>query len=160
MRIPFKVTTKGMENTDKAGSKIFRFIQLVKHAEDTVADRMKEAVKKGTVIQEKDTKLFGNSENTMTMEAGNELAGHGKGTLEIILVPAGRAETALTAEGDKFKVTTMRAAPEDTAMGRVSAMNHLIYILNNGRPGMKFVNDMFIIIGENLLKFIHKSILQ
>ncbi|MGF7146087.1 hypothetical protein HNQ56_004536 [Anaerotaenia torta] len=59
-----------------------------------------------------------------------------------------------------FKVTIKRAAPEDAVIGRVSAMDHLINIFKNGRPGMKLVEDMFIIIGKNLLKYVHRSILQ
>ena len=87
----------------------------------------------------------------MPMLAGNEFTGDGKRTVKVIHVATRRAETAFAVESNIFKVTTMRAASEDTAIGRVTAVNHLIYIFNNGRPWMKFVDDMFVMIGKNLL---------
>lgn len=71
--------------------------------------------------------------------------------MQIIHVTTGRTEAAFTMEGDIFKVTTKRAAPEDTAIRGVAAMDHLIDIFNHRRPRMKLVDDMFIIIGKNLL---------
>ena len=44
MRIPLKAATKGVENTNEAGSKVLRFIKFAEHAEDDIADRMKKAV--------------------------------------------------------------------------------------------------------------------
>ena len=112
---------------------------------------MKETVKEISIFKKIDSKFFWNGKNTMTVLTGNEFAGHGEGTVQVIHVATGWAETAFTVKGNIFKVTTMRAAPEDTAIGRVTAMYHLINVLNYGRPGMKFVDDMFIIIGKNLL---------
>ena len=45
MRIPFQVTSKSMENTDKARYEMFRFIHFRKHAENNIPDRVKETVK-------------------------------------------------------------------------------------------------------------------
>ena len=41
MRIPLKVTSESMKNTDKTGSKIFSFIHVVKHTKDNVSNRGK-----------------------------------------------------------------------------------------------------------------------
>jgi hypothetical protein len=71
--------------------------------------------------------------------------------MEVIHVSTRRAETAFAVESDIFKVTTMRAAPEDTTIRGVTTMDHLIDILDHRGPRMKFVDDMFIIIGKNLL---------
>ena len=44
MRIPFKRSSEGMEDTDKAGDKVFGFIEGEKHTEDNAADSLKETV--------------------------------------------------------------------------------------------------------------------
>lgn len=55
MRIPFKVTPKGMKNTDKAGSKVLRFIDFMKHAKNGISDSVKETGKQRAVVKEEDT---------------------------------------------------------------------------------------------------------
>lgn len=92
---------------------------------------MKEAVEQGPVIQKIAAEFLWNSEDTVAMYARNKLAGHRKGTMEVIHVSAGGAETTFAVESDIFKVTTKRAAPEDTAIGGVTAVNHLIDIFNH-----------------------------
>lgn len=67
----------------------------------------------------------------------------------IVFVAAGRAETALASERNKFKFSTMGTAIHGTAMGRVTTMNHLVDIFYDGRTGMQFVNDVFVIVGED-----------
>ncbi len=37
-------------------------------------------------------------------------------------ITTGRAETTFAAEGNIFKISAMRIAPEDTAIGRIFAM--------------------------------------
>ena len=44
MRIPLKVTAKGVENTNEAGSKMLKLIKFAEHAEDYIADGVKETV--------------------------------------------------------------------------------------------------------------------
>ena len=44
MGIPMERTSKGMKDTDKAGDKVFGFIQREKQTEDGTADRLKETV--------------------------------------------------------------------------------------------------------------------
>ena len=67
MRIPFEVPAKSMEDHDKAGSKIFGFIQLEKHTGDDTGNGMEEAVKQGAVIEEKRAEIFVNGEDAVTV---------------------------------------------------------------------------------------------
>lgn len=93
---------------------------------------MKETVQKLSIFKKIDSKFFRNSENTITILVGNKFTRHRKRTMKVIHVATRRVETIFAVKGHIFKVTTMRAAPEDTVIGRNSAMNHLINILNNG----------------------------
>lgn len=52
MRIPFEVTTKGMEDADKAGGETFRLVFAMKHSENNAADSREKAVKQGSVSKE------------------------------------------------------------------------------------------------------------
>ena len=49
VRIPFKISTESMKNKDETRSKRFRLIFFIEYAEDHIANRMKEAVKKGAI---------------------------------------------------------------------------------------------------------------
>jgi len=87
----------------------------------------------------------------MAMNTGNKFAGHMKRTKLVVFVSTGRAKTAFTAKGNKFKISTVRTAIHGTTMRRVTTMNHLVDIFNDSRTWMEFVNDMFIIIGKDRL---------
>lgn len=45
MRVPFQVTTKGVKDTDKAGSKTLRFVSIMEHSKDNATDGREKAVK-------------------------------------------------------------------------------------------------------------------
>ena len=83
------------------------------------------------------------------MNTGNKFTGHMKRANLVVFVTAGRAETALAAERNKFKITTVRTAIHGTAKRRVTTMNHLVDIFNDSRTWMEFVNHMFIIISKD-----------
>ena len=85
------------------------------------------------------------------MNTRNKLAGHMKRTKLVVFVTAGRAETALAAERNKFKITTVRTAIHGTAKRRVTTMNHLVDIFDDSRTRTEFINNMFIIIVKNRL---------
>lgn len=87
----------------------------------------------------------------MAMNTRNKFAGHMKRTKLVIFVATGRAKTAFTAKGNKFKISTVRTAIHGTTVRRITTMNHLVDIFDNRRTRMKFVNDMFIIIGKDRL---------
>ena len=67
----------------------------------------------------------------------------------VVFVTARRTETAFTAEGNKFKMGAMSTGIHGTAVRRVTTMNHLVDIFDDGRTRMQFVNDMFVIVGKN-----------
>ena len=83
------------------------------------------------------------------MNTSNKLAGHMKRTKLVVLVSAGRAKTAFTAKGNKFKIPAVRTAIHGTPVRRVTTMNHLVDIFDDSRAWMEFVNYMFIIIGKD-----------
>ena len=85
----------------------------------------------------------------MAMSAGNKFASHMKRAKLIVFVATGRAKTAFTAKGNKFKISTVRTAIHGTTVRRVTTMNHLVDIFNDSRTRMEFVNDVFIIIGKD-----------
>ena len=108
MRIPFQIPPEGMQDADKARSKVFGLVKLEEHTQDDIPDRMKQAVKKGMVLKKKDAEFFRNGKDTMPVNAGNQFTGHMKSPFLIIHVATGRTETAFTGKRDKFKVPTMR----------------------------------------------------
>ena len=85
----------------------------------------------------------------MPVNTGNEFRGHVKGTQLVVFVTTGSAKAALTTEGDKFKITTMGTGIHGATVRRVTTMNHLVDVFNDGRTRMKLINDMFIIVGKN-----------
>lgn len=149
--IPFEVTAKGMQDTDKAGGKTLRFIGGVEHSEDNTADGRKKAVQKLPVLQKKRTELFSDGKDAVPVWYINELEGHGGSSVNGIFNTAGGTEAAVASKGDKFKRTTGRASVHGAAKGRVPAMDHFFNILDNGLPGMKKIDHFFIMVSKNVL---------
>lgn len=50
VRIPFKVTAKGVKNADESRSEVFRFIYVLEHTENTIPDRMKETAEEISIF--------------------------------------------------------------------------------------------------------------
>ena len=71
MRIPAKRASKGMEDTDKPGDKVFRFVQGMEQFFDDVRNSLKEAVEQVTVFQKKVAKGFINGKDKMSVSIGN-----------------------------------------------------------------------------------------
>ena len=69
--VPFKGASKGMEDADKAGDKIFRFVQGEKEFFDNIGNSLKEAVKQATVFKEKMAEGFVNGEDQMPVGTVN-----------------------------------------------------------------------------------------
>lgn len=63
---------------------------------------MKETVKQGEVHKEEVPELAVNGENTVPVDAVDELKGHGGSALHSVQISTGGAEAAVTAEGNKF----------------------------------------------------------
>lgn len=135
-----------MENADDARGKVFSFIDFGKDAKNNIANRMKETIEQRSILEEINTEFIRDSEHTVTMNARNQLAGHMKRAGLIVTVTARRAETAFAAEGDEFKVATVRTAIHGTAIRRVTTMKHPVDIFDNRSTWSEFINHMFIII--------------
>ena len=75
---------------------------------------MKETVKKGTIFEKEISEMIINGKDTVTVLDIDELKGHTGSAFHGILVSTGRAETAVTSEGDKFKFAAMGTAIHGT----------------------------------------------
>lgn len=139
MGIPFQVPAEGMQDHDKPRSEIHGLVLLGKHAGNNTAYGMEKAVKQGAVIQEKLPEALVNGKDAVPVGDINQLKGHRGSALHGVLIAAGRAETAVAAEGDKFEFTTGRAAVHSPAESRVATMDHLIDVFDDGRAGMEFI---------------------
>ena len=85
----------------------------------------------------------------MAVNTGNELAGHLKRTKLVVFVSTGRAKTAFTAKGNKFKISAVRTAIHGTTVRRVTTGNHLADIFDDSRTRVEFVTNVFIIISKD-----------
>ena len=131
MRVPFQIPAEGMEGHDKTGSEIQGFVQPEEHAGNNTGDGMEKAVKHGTILKQKVTEVFINGKNAMSMSNVNKLEGHRGSALHGIEITAGGTEAAVTAERDKFQLTTVRTAIHGTTKRRITAVDHFIRILND-----------------------------
>lgn len=96
VRIPFQIPSKGMEDADKARSKVSGPVKFEEHAQDDIPDRMEEAVKEWVVLKKKDTEFLRDRKDTVSVAAGNGFTGHTKSAFLVIHVPAGRTGAAFT----------------------------------------------------------------
>ena len=87
----------------------------MKNIRETTLVTVKEAVEQSTVFKKKVTKVFINSKNTMAVLDINKFKRHGSSAFHGILVSAGRAETAVASEWDKFKLAAMGTTVHGTA---------------------------------------------
>ena len=96
------------------------------------------------------------------MAVGNihKFKGHTGSAFHGIFVATRRTETAVTAEWNKFKFATGRAAIHGTAESRVATVDHLVDVFHFGITRMESVFNFFIIVSKNLLQDIHKIIMQ
>ena len=121
---------------------------------------MKETVKERAILQEKITEGRINGKNAMTVSDINELKGHRGSAIHGIFITAGRAETAVASEWDKFKLAAMGTTVHGTAKRWITTVDHLIDIFHLSRSGMKSIFDFFIMICKDLLQDIHDSIMK
>ena len=160
MRIPFKVSAKGVEDHDKTGSEVHGFILLEEHAGDNAVHGMEQAVKEGTVLQEKipDSGVYG--KHTMPVRDIGEFKGHRGSALHGVEIATGRAETAVAAERDEFELTAVRTAEHCAARGRIAAVDHFFHVINDRLTRMQCINHFFIMVSENILKYAHGTIIK
>ncbi len=136
VRISFQIPAECMEDHDKAGSEVQGLVLFKKHMRDNTVYRMKEAVKQGTVIQEEITEIFINGEHAVTVWDTHQLKGHRSSALHGVEVFAGRTETAVAAERDKFELSAVGTAIHCPAKGGITAVDHFIHVFNDSRTWM------------------------
>ena len=66
----------------------------------------------------------------------------------------------MTAERDELEIAAEGAAVHGSTEGRVTAVNHLINVLDDRVTRMKDINYLLIIIFEYFLKDVHKIIMK
>ena len=71
MRVPFEITAKGMQDTDKTGNKISFMIEIIEETGNDLINSLEEAVKKGTVCEEERTQFFSDGKDTVSMRTTN-----------------------------------------------------------------------------------------
>lgn len=101
-----------------------------------------------------------NGKDTMSVGDIDELKGHGGSAFHGVLVAIGGVETAVAAERDEFQFSAVRAAVHGTAERRIATVNHLIDIFHFRIPGVEGIYNFFVMVSKNLLKDIHKTIMQ
>ena len=92
---------------------------------------MEEAVEEGTVFEKERPEILIDSEDTMPVGDINKLKGHRGSALHGILIATGRAETAMTAKGDKLELSAFGTAVHSTTVGRIATVDHLIHVFND-----------------------------
>ena len=112
---------------------------------------MKEAVEQSTVFKKKVTKIFINSKNTVAVLDINKFKRHGSSAIHGIFITAGRAETAVASERDKFKLAAMGTTVHGTAKRWITTVDHLIDIFHLSRSGMKCIFNFFIVVSKDSL---------
>ena len=123
----------------------------MEHTGDHAVYGMKQTIEQRTIFEKEFTKIFIDCENTMAVCDIDQLKGHTGGAFHGIFVAAGRTETAMTAEGNKFEFPAVRTAVHGTAERWIAAMNHLIDIFHLSFSGMKSIFNFFIIVSKDLL---------
>ena len=90
----------------------------------------------------------------------DKFKGHRSSAVNGIFVTAGRTEAAFASERHKFKLAAVGAAVHGTTKSRVTAMNHTVNIFDNRTAGMQSINNLFIVIFENVLKYVAHEIIM
>ena len=160
MGIPFQRTAKGMQDTDESGNEISGFVHPVKHAEYDGADGIEQTIQAGAVFQKILSEFFRDRKNAMAVVAVDQFACHGSCPFPGVKVAAGRTETGMAAKRDKVKMPAFGAAVHGTAEGGVTAVDHLINVFDLRGTGMKSIHDFFVVIAEDFLEDVHKTIMK
>ena len=131
VRVPLQVSSKCMQDRNEARSKQFRFIIFVEHSEDNRANSAEKAVQEVTVFKEKMSEGVVDCKDAVTVLGIDDLRRHGKGAVNRILIATGRAETAMTAKGDKLELSAFGTAVHSTTVGRIATVDYLIHVFND-----------------------------
>ena len=121
---------------------------------------MKQAIEQGTVREKECAKVFIDCEDAMAVCDIDQFKRHAGGAFHGIFIAAGRAEAAMTAEGNKLEFTAVRTAVHGTTKGWITAVDHLIDIFHLSFSGMKSIYNFFIVVRKDILQDIHKTIMH
>ena len=80
-----------------------------------------------------------------------EFKRHRGSPVDGIHVAAGRAEAGMTAERNKLEIPTARTGIHGTTKGRIAAVNHFFYILDDRVTRVLEINHFFKMVSKNLL---------
>ncbi len=149
-----------MQDTDKAGSERFRFVHIVEQTKKSCSNGVKKKIKQMAVFQEKGTKLRINGKNTVAVLNLNELESHRVRSVNGILGSAGRTQSAFASKRNKFKLAAFFTTVHSTAVGRIPAVDHFLYIFHYDRSRFDYILDVFVMVSENLLKNVHVLIIS
>ena len=123
----------------------------MEHTRNHAVYGMEQAIEQRTILEKKITKIFIDCENTMAVSDVDQFKGHTGSAFHGIFVATGRTEPAMTAERNKFELSTVRTAVHGTTESRITAMNHLTDIFHLRFSGMKSIFNFLIIVSKNLL---------
>ena len=90
----------------------------------------------------------------------NEFKGHYSRAVNTVFIAAGWTKLRMAAEGDKFKFAAVSTAIHGTAIRRIPAVDHFFNVFHNNGTGVKDIFDFFVVFFKNLLKDVHKNIMQ
>ena len=117
---------------------------------------MEKAVQEMPVLQEIPPETLINRKDTVPVRDIDEFKGHIGCAFHGILIAAGRTETAVASERNKFEVAAFGTAIHGTAKRGVATMDHLLDVLDNSVTRMKGIYHFFIMISKDFLKDIHE----
>ena len=161
MRIPFEIPPKGMKDQNETGSEIFGFVIFMKQTEDNALDCLKKKTEKRSVFQKKVSEFRINGKNTVAVLDIDDLKRHGSGAVDGISGATGRAESAVAAKGNKLESATTVTTIHCATKRRIATSDHAVNIFDDCRAGMESINHFFIMIFENVLKYVtHKIIMN
>ena len=136
VRIPFKIPAEGMKDADETGSEMFRFAVFEEHPGHYRINGRKKVIKKRTVFKEPVTESVINGKNTVSVFHRDNLKRHSGSSVDGVHVAAGGAESRMASKGNKLEVATVSASIHGTAERRVTTINHLINVLDDGSTRM------------------------
>ena len=97
---------------------------------------MKQAVQERAVFEEELAEVRINGKNAVSVRDINQFKGHGSSAAHGVEVAAGGTEPAVTAEGDEFQFSAVRAAEHSTAEGRIPTVDHFLHVVNDSGTRM------------------------
>ena len=87
----------------------------------------------------------------MSVRNFEDLKRHRGSAVNGILITTGRTKTAFATKRDKFEAAAVSAAIHGATKRRITAIEHFIYVFNDGVTRMLKIKHFFIMFFKNLL---------